>query len=151
MRHLSQHPPDSYTKRWGRHLPTGPGTEKLPRLYYIVDDTQAPTTCGIIIDVDEQHAAVEDTFKLTSVVHAAKVVYEACLKGQGKVGWEYVGAKGVEVKMIRIDVPRSVLRMGISNGTQDDDKKREVLPDGRSVLVISDLGLSRQRNVSQIG
>ncbi|KAL8664820.1 MAG: hypothetical protein Q9202_002682 [Teloschistes flavicans] len=148
LHHLSRHPPDAGAKRWGRHLPTGQGTEKLPRQYFIVNDVEVAQTCGIVVDVDDQHASVEDTFSLGDVVHAAKVVYEQCLNGPGEVGLEFVGAKGVEVRLIRVDVPHRLLRMGSGEG-EEDGERRFRLPGVRGTLSIKNLETSGQGNLSQ--
>ncbi|KAL9593443.1 MAG: hypothetical protein Q9219_007554 [cf. Caloplaca sp. 3 TL-2023] len=112
LEYLSTRPPDAGIKRWSRHLPTTPNTENLPRLYYIVDEEEAPATCAVIVDVAEgRDTSVVDVFGLVDVVRVAKVVYRECLHRRNEVGLEFPGEHGVAAKLVRVDGPDILGRM----------------------------------------
>lgn len=46
--YLSRLPNENNLRAWGRHLPTGPDTEKVPKVYWIVG--RGPTTCAVHVE-----------------------------------------------------------------------------------------------------
>lgn len=46
--YLSRLPNENNVKAWGRHLPTGPDTEKVPKVYWIVG--RGPRTCAVHVE-----------------------------------------------------------------------------------------------------
>ncbi|KAL8836474.1 MAG: hypothetical protein Q9170_002907 [Blastenia crenularia] len=144
--HISKLPADQGAKRWGRHLSTGPRTEKLPRWYYIVNEAHPPATCAIMVDSGGDPGEV-DTFLLADVVDAAKDVYSACLVEKGQVGLEFPGNGHIYAQLKRLDTTPGKLNVA-SEGNGNGLGRTEALPDGR-VLYILDTEPGTQRNGSQ--
>ena len=147
LSHLARQPRDEGAKRWGRTLSTGPRTEKLPRWYYLVDETQPPATCALVVDAGGEASEV-DSFSLADVVDSAKEVYSNCLIEKGQVGLEFPGEGHIFVRLLRLDGhPRGLLGVDhIAIGEREG--KRMVVPGGRGVLYVSESEPGRLQNVS---
>ncbi|KAL8950605.1 MAG: hypothetical protein Q9222_003360 [Ikaeria aurantiellina] len=130
---MSTLPADRDIKQWGRHLATSAITEKLPRLYYIVDEADPPATCSIVVDSGDDPNEV-DSFSLADVVHAIKIVYSQCLVEKGQVGLEFPGEGHIFAQIKRLDTVGLALMMG---GEANVTEKR-FLPGGR-VLYVSEV------------
>ncbi|KAL9628736.1 MAG: hypothetical protein Q9204_005698, partial [Flavoplaca sp. TL-2023a] len=136
-------PRDEGAKRWGRPLSTGPRTEKLPRWYYLVDETQPPATCALVVDAGGDASEV-DLFSLADVVDAAKQVYGNCLIEKGQVGLEFPGEGHIFVRLLRLDaVPRVALGV-------EEQGRSVVEPGRRGVLYVSGSEPGRAQNISAV-
>ncbi|KAL8941857.1 MAG: hypothetical protein Q9216_002001 [Gyalolechia sp. 2 TL-2023] len=146
LEHLATQPADEAVKRWGRHLPTTPRTEQLPRWYYLVDERLPPASCAVLVDAMESEPDVVADFRLEDVARAAKTIYSQCLVSRGQVGLEFPTEEyRVVARLQRLDgFPSRLLRIGTGDGTGEEDQdeskgeiRREMLPNGMGVLYIS--------------
>ncbi|KAG7008602.1 hypothetical protein G7Y79_00005g017430 [Physcia stellaris] len=90
----SRFPSHSIPKAWGRDLPSTALTEHLPKLYWIVRNPalfDAPTTCGVHLDVEATEPWAVETFGLLDVGQAAEAVVERCLLRRELVGVKCYG------------------------------------------------------------
>ena len=113
-------------KSWGRGLPTTPDTERLPKLYWLVDRPYGPSTCALLVDTIPLDPFAVETFRLRTVGIAAERIIGTCLMGRSQVGSEPMGkTKGVEASLIRHDgssflgteAPRVEVVFGQNNGS----------------------------------
>ena len=99
---ISHLPSQKVIKSWGRDLPNGPTTMRLPKRYYIAG--AGPRTCGVEIDNYALAPHAVEVFGLVDIAHASQQIFELCLTRRSEVGLNRIGAgKNVEVKLVRID------------------------------------------------
>lgn len=146
MDYLSNLPRNRVKKRWGRHFPSTPMTERLPKWYYIEEHRQ-PSTCAIVVDVQDAYSSTVESFRLEDVTRAGMEVYAQCLLQKGQIGLDFPSEEGhAFAKMERMDVP-PILRLGAALG-EGRGVRRVVLPGGQGVLIVSDAPSGGRRNVS---